>query len=163
MQSRRRQSTIFADRNPLSLSLSPTMALLRHSSFAISARSFAIFADDEGPPHRCHQPEATVEGSRESEEMHRSDDEKRSTDMRKKRKSENLNGEKCSMITMKIARDRAKNRRRPCKKSPEITKKIKGTSRGNHRATCRHRILDLPAVVSSIVGLVIFYGENLFG
>ena len=49
-------------------------------------RSFAIFTGDEGPP-RCHrQPEATVDRAREPEEMHRSDGEKRNTDLRKKRK-----------------------------------------------------------------------------
>ncbi|GMN22735.1 hypothetical protein TIFTF001_045698, partial [Ficus carica] len=50
--------------------------------------------------------------------MHRSDDEKRSTDLRKKRKSENLNGEKCNRITMKIAKDRAKNQGNIAGKSP---------------------------------------------
>ncbi|GMN44962.1 hypothetical protein TIFTF001_014155 [Ficus carica] len=94
-------------------------ALLRHSSFAISARSFAIFASDEGLPCRRHQPEATMEGSCELVEMHKSDDEKCNTDLWKKRRLENLNGEKCSRTTMKIVRDRVKHRRKSRRKSRE--------------------------------------------
>ncbi|GMN62690.1 hypothetical protein TIFTF001_031764 [Ficus carica] len=81
--------------------------------------------------------------------MHRSNDEKRSTDLRKKRRSENLNGEKRSKTDMKIAGDRAKNRRKSRRKSREPCGEITVRCVGTRSPTSPPWFLRSPGSLSS--------------